>query len=361
MVLNRALRREFSQTAAAVFVALLAILVTTVLVRLLGQAAGGRVPPDAVLAMIGLGALAQLPLVLSLSVFVAILVSLSRAWRDSEMVVWAASGVPLTYFFRPILQFVVPFLLVSALGTLYLSPWAHLKSAEYQANLESRDDTTRVAPGIFRESSSAGRVFFVEAGDAADGKLRNVFVSSSRDDLVDVVVAEKGSLTTDANGARFVVLEQGRRFEGKPGALDCRVLEFERYTVQVGEPKIISPLAKLRTIPTATLLAEPTPRHLGELSSRISAPLSGLMLALLALPLSYVNPRGGRAHGLILAVLAYLVYSNLINVFQAWIGQERMSFALGTLLPHLAAALLLFWLVDRRIHFDPFWRRLTRS
>lgn len=94
MIFRRALQREFAQTAAAVFVALFAILISTVLIRLLGQAAGGRVPADAVAALIGFGALAQLPTVLTLTLFIAILVSLSRSYRDSEMVVWFASGVP---------------------------------------------------------------------------------------------------------------------------------------------------------------------------------------------------------------------------------------------------------------------------
>ena len=89
----RAAQREFANAAIAVFVALFAILVTTVLIRLLGQAAGGSVPSDAVVALIGFGALAQLPIVLSLTAFIAVLMTLSRSYRDSEMVVWFAAGV----------------------------------------------------------------------------------------------------------------------------------------------------------------------------------------------------------------------------------------------------------------------------
>jgi hypothetical protein len=108
MIFLRAAQREFTQNAVAVFVALFAILISTVLIRLLGQAAGGRVPADAVLALIGFGAIAQMPVVLSLTVFIAILMSLSRCYRDSEMVVWFSSGVPLTAWMRPVLRFAVP-------------------------------------------------------------------------------------------------------------------------------------------------------------------------------------------------------------------------------------------------------------
>src|SRR5690606_81597 len=169
MIFRRALQREFAQTAAAVFVALFAILISTVLIRLLGQAAGGRVPADAVAALIGFGALAQLPTVLTLTLFIAILVSLSRSYRDSEMVVWFASGVPLTAWIAPVLMFAVPLVIVVGAGSLWLSPWSQLKSAEYRERLDSRDDTHRVAPGVFRESSGAQRVFFVEVGAGEDG------------------------------------------------------------------------------------------------------------------------------------------------------------------------------------------------
>lgn len=357
MIFSRALRREFAHSASGVFVALFAILLTTVLIRLLGQAAGGRLPADAVLSMIGLGAIAQLPVVLTLSVFIAILMSLSRAYRDSEMVVWAASGMSLTRFLHPVLRFALPFVLIVGASSLYLSPWANLKSSEYQATLAARDDTTRVAPGVFRESSSAGRVFFVEHGASEDEKLRNVFVVGEDEGVLDVLVAAEGALHTDENGARYVVLNDGRRFEGAPGTQAFRVLEFERYTVQMAEPKRTSTYTRLKAVPTSELLADPTPRHLGELASRISLPISCLLLAVLAIPLSYVNPRAGRGNGLIFAVLAYLVYSNVLSVFQSWVGQERMPFSLALVLPHVLVMALIAFMIYRQVVLFPFWRK----
>ena len=200
MIFRRALQREFAQTAAAVFVALFAILISTVLIRLLGQAAGGRVPPDAVVALIGFGALAQLPTVLTLTLFIAILVSLSRSYRDSEMVVWFASGVPLTAWIRPVLMFALPVVLVAGGGSLYLTPWSQQKSAEYRERLENRDDTHRVAPGVFRESASAQRVFFVEVGAGEDGRVRNVFVSEQTRSGQLVVIASAVTIDSMMSG-----------------------------------------------------------------------------------------------------------------------------------------------------------------
>lgn len=358
MIFRRALQREFAQTAAAVFIALFAILISTVLIRLLGQAAGGRVPAEAVAALIGFGALAQLPTVLTLTLFIAILVSLSRSYRDSEMVVWFASGVPLTAWITPVLLFAVPMVVVIGAGSLYLSPWAQLKSAEYRERLDSRDDTHRVAPGVFRESSGAQRVFFVEIGAGEDGRVRNVFVSEqTRAGELVVIVSSEGFLRSDDEGRRYVVLEKGRRYDGKPGTPEYRVMEFERYEVLVEQKQVLTQQARVRALPTAVLLANPDKRSLGELVGRVGAPLVALLLALMAIPLSFVNPRAGRANNMLVALLVYLLYSNAISVFQSWVAQGKLGFALGLVLPHLVVLAALGLMFHKRLAVSPFWRR----
>ena len=356
MIFRRALQREFAQTAVGVFVALFAILITTVLIRLLGQAAGGSVPADAVLTLIGFGALSNLPVVLTLTLFMAILMSLSRSYSDSEMVVWFASGVPLTAWIRPVLWFALPVVLVIGAATLYLSPWAQYKSAEYRERLEMRDDTQRVAPGVFRESSGAQRVFFVEIGAGADGRVRNVFVSDETKGKLSLIVAAEGLLKSDEEGRRLVVLENGRRYDGQPGTPEFRVMEFERYTVAIDQQRAVSPPTRIRGLSTAALLAAPTERHLGELAARIGAPVTALLLALLAIPFSFVNPRAGRSNSLLVAVLTYLIYSNAMSVCQAWIAQGRIGFTVGVVLPHLAVLVVLGLMFHKRLAVSPFWR-----
>src|SRR6202165_1099535 len=106
MIFHRALLREFAGLAGAVFMTLFAIALTTRLIRLLGQAAGGQIPSDAVIAFLGFFALGTLPVLLSLTMFIAVLLTLTRGWRDSEMVIWFGSGLPLTAWLKPVV--VVP-------------------------------------------------------------------------------------------------------------------------------------------------------------------------------------------------------------------------------------------------------------
>jgi len=96
MIFQRALLKEFASLAGAVFMTLFAIALTTRLIRLLGQAAGGKIPTDAVIAFLGFFALHALPVLLSLTMFISVLLTLTREWRDSEMVIWFGAGLSLT-------------------------------------------------------------------------------------------------------------------------------------------------------------------------------------------------------------------------------------------------------------------------
>ncbi|MDR1660946.1 MAG: LPS export ABC transporter permease LptF [Azoarcus sp.] len=357
MIFRRTLQREFVHAAGAVFAVLFAVLITIVLIRLLGQAAGGRVPADAVLALIGFGSLADLPIVLTLTVFAGVLLSLSRCYRDSEMVVWFSSGMPLTAWIVPVLRFTLPLALVISGVTMFLGPWAHQKSAEYRVQLESRDDTQRIAPGVFRESSGARRVFFVEVGAGNDGRVSNVFVSEVQEDKLTVVAAARGSLYADENGNRYVALEQGRRYDGRPGTPEYRVMAFDRYQLRIESNQQSAGPSKMRAKPALDLFREPDKRALGELIYRFGTPLAAVLLALLAIPLSFVNPRAGRTNNLLLAAFIYLIYNNAILVCQSWVSQDRMRFSLGLLLPHLLMFALLTFLFYRRLAVTPFWRR----
>jgi lipopolysaccharide export system permease protein len=165
--------------AAGVFTALFAIMMTTQLIRLLGDAAQGRVEPDAVVALLGFSSLNYLPVLLSLSSFVAILLALSRSYRDSEMVVWFSSGLSLMAWIRPVLVFVMPLVLTISVLSLFLSPWALSQSAEFRGKLSSRHDAGQISSGIFQESSAGERVVFVEGIADDTSNVFNVFVNEA--------------------------------------------------------------------------------------------------------------------------------------------------------------------------------------
>ena len=358
MIFERAARREFAQAAAGISIALLAILLSTQLIRLLKDAAGGRIAPEAVVSLLGFAALNYLPVLLTLALFVTIVMTMSRSYRDSEMVVWLSCGQPLTAWIRPVMRFSLPVVALIALLSGFLSPWAKYQSADYKQKLSARSELSQVSPGAFREARNGQRVFFIEAMDEDASKLGNVFVASMQDGKLGVVMSDSGHQETAENGDRFVVLERGRRYEVEPGTPEFKVMEFERYRVRTedGEAK---PAERLpNRLPFDELLTEDSNKARGELLWRIGMPLSAVILALLAIPLSFVNPRAGRSANTLIAILVYAIYNNLLSVSQAWVAQGKLSFWIGVWVVHgfmLIPLVLLFY--QRASVGKPWWRR----
>lgn len=356
MIFRKALLREFTTAAIGIFLVLLGITLTTQLVRLLGQAASGAITSTGVVALLGLTLVNYLPVLLSLTLFIAVLLTLTRGYRDSEMVVWFSCGVSLVRWVRPVLVFALPLVFTIALLSTLLSPWAVGKSEELRRLMDSRDDVSNVAPGVFRESRQGERVYFVEEVSGSENLVANVFVSSIQTGKAGVMVARRGFQETAANGDRFLVLLNGRRYEGQPGSAEYKIYEFERYAMRIetAETAVRSPTTK--TASTLDLLLTRTPPNLAELSWRVGLPLSALILSLLAIPLSFVNPRAGRSMNLVLALLVFMTYSNLLSIVQAAIAQTRLSFAVGLWVAHLCMLLLLATLFYRRLMVFSFFR-----
>ena len=349
MIFHRSLVREFSLIAIAVVGVLLAIILTRLMILLLGRAASGEVLPEAVIGLIAFGVLTYLPILLGIGVFTAVLLALTRSYRDSEMTVWFTSGLSLAAWVKPVLQFALPVVVICAALSLVLSPWAQAQSQEYQRLLESRDEVSSVTPGIFVESRSADRVFFVDKLSESDDVVNNVFVQSTQNGRLGVIVARKGFIETAANGDRFVVLLNGRRYEGTPGSLDYRTVDFERYAIRI-EPKEAkrgTPTTKGMT--SMDLFEQRKPEQIAELHWRLALPIAVLVMALFAIPLSFVNPRSGRSFNLVMAIMIYFLYYNLLSIFQAWTGQGKIPPLVGLWPVHGAMVLILAILFYRQL------------
>ena len=363
MVFEKSLRRELFSSAGGVFVTLLTIVITNSLIRILGQAAAGKVDAASVVVLIGFAALNILPMVIVLTLFIAVLLVVSRMYRDSEMVVWFSSGVALTDLARPVLRFALPFAFTAFVLGMFVTPWANQQSIELRARFEQRDDVSRVSAGQFIESSDGQRVFFVENLDDLHGTVDNVFaVMRDDDNRTAVLAARSGRVETRANGERYIALDTGRRYEGLPGSARYSVMEFDRYLVRL-TPKEISiapPGAESRTMTATQIVGDLAPTARSELIWRIALPLYSIVLALLAIPLAYLNPRAGRSANLIFAILVFVIYQSLVQLARSYVGSGRLSFGIGWWIVHAVFALLvvfMFWQRRSAASLSPWsWR-----
>lgn len=367
MLFTRALKRELRSIAGIVFATVFTIMVTTSLVRFLGRAASGRVDSASVLPLIAFSSINILGPLLVLTLFVAVLMTLTRAWRDSEMVIWQSSGLSLTAWIRPVLAFAAPFVVLAGFVSLVLAPWANQQIIEYQQRFAQREDVSMVAAGQFRESASADRVFFVESLNEEETEVRNVFVTQQAGDRLIVVASRGGRIEQRDDGERYLVLEDGRRYDGDLQSAELRLMTFERYGLRLAPKPAPTGIVTAKTKTTPALLADWEAADQGEFIKRVGVPVSAVLLALLAVPLSSSNPRVGRSINLVVALLLYMIYANLLSLAQAWVAADRMPFALGLWVIHAGAALLVALMFWRRVSLGgpkrsgPTWRLPRRA
>jgi lipopolysaccharide export system permease protein len=356
MVFDSSLRKDLARSFGATVVVVLTIVLTMMLIRTLGQAALGRVSPQDVVLLLGYVALGQLPTMLALSLFIAVVATLSRMYRDSEMAIWFASGVGLTRFVRPVLQMSWPVLLVIALLALFVWPWVNQRSAELKERFERRSDLSCVAPGQFQTSSDGSKVFFIER-DSLDGRTgRNVFILSTTAQAESVTTARSGRIDLEGDD-RFLVLERGQRNEQQLHSGEKTLSRFEGYRVLAGD-RVRSSADALppKALASVELLRLPTARNQGELTWRLGLLLAGANMLLLGVGLSASNPRRASNWNLLFALLTFVVYYNMVNLSQAWVSTARISMGVALLAVHGSAFALAIGLMWWRESANARWR-----
>jgi lipopolysaccharide export system permease protein len=353
MIFQRALRRELASAAGATFTVLFTIFVTWTLITILGKAAGGKVASSDVVALIVFAVLNYLPTILILTSFISVLAAVTRSYRDSEMVVWFASGQSLVRWIAPVLTFGLPLVLLTAALSLVATPWARMKSNEFVERFEKREDLKKVSPGQFKESAARDRVFFVEGAAGGSNVVQNVFVNQVENNTNTVVVAKEGVIESDGKGGQFLVLKNGRRYQGVPGRADFQSMEFERYSMRVAtRVPVLGADLPVDTLSTPALFALPNRFTQAELLWRIASPVMCVLLMLLAIPLGFVNPRAGSSANLILALLIFVTYSNLVKLTEASVKQGKAGFGTAWWPLHLLVALCVLGLFAWRLNVN---------
>ncbi len=349
MLFDSTLRRDLARSFGATLVVLLTILLTMMLIRSLSLAAGGRIAPQDVALLLGYLALGVLPTMLALSMFVAVVATIGRMYRDSEMAIWFSSGVGVFRFVRPVLRTSWPVLVVVAVLMLFVGPWVNQRRVDLQDRFERRSDLSRVTPGQFQSSSDGSRVFFIER-DSEDGRTgRNVFILSSLGDTESVTTARTGRIEIEGD-ERFLLLDRGQRNERNNLTREKTLSRFDAYKVTAGE-RVLTRTDNLppKARPTIELLQTPNAASQGELVWRLGLVLGGANMLLLAIGLGETNPRRASNWNLLFALLSFVVYYNIINLSQAWVAGGKLGMGVALLATHgsaFALALVLLWWRD---------------
>lgn len=354
---KRSVVSEILGHTGVVFSTLLVVWLSVLLVRLLGEAANGSIGADVVFGLATFSSITALPVILAVSLFIAVLTTITRNFREAEMVVWFASGLSLKDWVGPVMRCAVPAALVIAFLTLFASPWAYRNIAEYRQRFEQRSDLSKVTAGQFIETQGGARVFFAEDPVRAEDELGKVVARVQDPEWLSVVTANSARVEVQPNGDRFLVLSEGHRYDLKPGQPEFRMLDFDRYgfrlerSADASTPDSMRAIAEqqLKARPTGQLFLDNSTQANSQIMWRLALPLAALNLALLAIPLGAVNPRLGRSGDILIAGLVGLLYMNLINLSRGWIASGQLGFYVGVWLVHGVFLVLMVYMMWRKL------------
>ncbi len=353
ILFKRSITRELISVAAGTFLVLLGIVMAQRAAYLINLAAKGSIASDAIGTLLSFNLVKFLPLLFSLTLFLAVLLTLTRAYRDSEMVVWFSAGLGISNWVRPVIGFALPVIVVITFLSVFVMPWAVQKGDEFKDQLKSRDDLASVSPGVFKESRNGEQMYFIESFSELGNSVKNIFVQSSQNGRLGIIVASRGYRETAENEDNFLVMEKGRRYEGKPNTAEFSMTEFEKYSIRV-VPNEVKKSPPNPTAKSSLALFESTDLNSkAELHWRFSIPISAFILVLMAIPLSNVDPRAGRSLNFIMAILIYVIYNNFLSIMQAWISQDKISPIIGLWPVHGIFLGLTFYMFYRRIMQRP--------
>ncbi len=322
-VIDRMVALEVAKTLSAILLVLVVIIVSRKFLNILAKAIEGEVSADTLLELLGLKTLAATAVLLPPATFMAILTVIGRMYRDHEMAILASGGAGAGRLYRALSWMAVPVFLLSAYLALDVMPWTEQRAQALMKKDEQSADIRGIKPGRFNEFSSGDTVLYAEEM-TADNIMRNIFVQRRANDSVEVTIAEHGRLKRTDLDEFFVILNDGRRYQGIPGHVDYVVSEFGEHGVRIPAPEEESAALKREAETTVELIRQKSPKELAELQKRLAVPLGVVFLSLLAVPLARVAPRRGPYGNVFIAFLIYVIYENAQKISQGMLMTEKI-------------------------------------
>ncbi|MCF6217966.1 MAG: LPS export ABC transporter permease LptF [Gammaproteobacteria bacterium] len=345
MIIKRYLWRELLFTFGAVFLVLVLIMAGHTFVRYMGFVAEGRVSADMVLQLFGIKLVKAMGQLLPFAWFISVTLTFGRLYKDNEMTIFSAVGLPSIGVLRLVMGPTLLCAALVALFTFYLDPLNQEHYYKLTDQAATQSEMSAITAGRFNTIKGSDRVFYVESISDDKQEMYNIFIQGGSDGALDVFSAPRARQMVDReSGDRYLVLQDGYRFERDPVSGDLLRYEYEEASIRIEQPEVTSSSRKRRAYPTEQLWLSDDPKDSAELHWRLAMPLSVLLLSLLAVLLSYTTPREGRFGKLFIALLAYIVYSNLLGMGKSWVAAGKVDPLIGLWWIHLLAVLLVITL-----------------
>jgi lipopolysaccharide export system permease protein len=321
MIIDRYMVREIGLPFIAVSVVLVIIFATFSLTRFLVDANAGLLQPGEVVSLMALRSLVSLEVLLPLSFYFAVMLGMGRLYSDSEIYAMRSSGISEARLMRPVFMLALLLAAVTFVLSVAARPWAYERSYQIRAEAKAASEVDRIRPAQFYQFEGSGRTVFIESISDEGRSIHGVFVRSRKGDDVQVITSVNGRLDLNARpGFHRLTLFDAYLFKRVEDAPDL-FAELGSFAVWLSAGEVQPVGYKTKASPTWELIATSAAPDSAELQWRLSTPLSAVLLVLVAILLSRGRPREGRFGRILLALVFYAVYFNLLDVSRTWVEQ----------------------------------------
>ena len=307
------------------------------------------IPIQELMPIVGFNMLRDLPIILSLSFFLSIIISISQFYKNSEAVVMNSFGMgdkSFIHLIQPVVVFL--FLLVFAL-TIYAVPWAKQQKSFAEDETVNASEFSFISEGKFESFKNGEIVFYAsessQIDEAGEQNMEEIFIYVSNETAPIVVLASEATKYTDSdNESIYLRLKDGVRYEGLPGDENVNILDFDRYDLEIVSGEVQKSLSNFSEIEEKTsidLLMEGGNLANAEMQWRLSQPISILILSFIGVLLAKTSPRTGKGVNLLFGIIIFMLYNNGLLVAKNSIESGQLNPFVGLWSIHILLILFI--------------------
>ena len=314
------------------------------------------IPFQELIPLISFNMIRDVTLIITLSFFLAIILSISQLYKNSEAIVMNSMGLGDKHFVVFIQPTVLLTFIIITFLTIYAVPWAKQQKNIVEEETKNASEFSFITKGEFEEFKQGDIVFYVSESKTlntlGEQNLEEIFIYSTNEEKPMIVLASEARKYIDPRtNSTYLRLKDGIRYQGIPSDENISILNFDLYDLEIISGELQKSLAiytKIEGQSTVDLIKAGGSYANAELQWRLSQPITVLILSFFGIFLGKTSPRGGKGVNLLIGIIVFMLYNNGLLVAKRAIELGQINLLTGFLGVHLLVLMLLILLYQFR-------------
>jgi len=314
------------------------------------------IPFQELIPLISFNMIRDVTLIITLSFFLAIILSISQLYKNSEAIVMNSMGLGDKHFIVFIQPTVLLTFIIITFLTIYAVPWAKQQKNIVEEETKNASEFSFITEGEFEVFKQGDIVFYASESKTLDTlgeqNMEEIFIYSTNEEKPMIVLASEARKYIDPRtNSTYLRLKDGIRYQGIPSDESISILNFDLYDLEIISGELQKSLAiytKIEGKSTVDLIKEGGSYANAELQWRLSQPITVLILSFFGIFLGKTSPRGGKGVNLLIGIIVFMLYNNGLLLAKRAIELGQINLLTGFLGVHLLVLTLLILLYQFR-------------